>query len=241
MKKWLMLLCFCFFVFPAYGFASDIRFEAYSFTPKLGLDLHNGKQTLNLKDTLGIVDSDTVTGKVEINDRVRLTWLDLSYVGTKPLLESPWGDFQAGSDLLLRYGGIGLFLPIISTERYQLKGLMDVKYYTVGGRFGAFFSDSVLVSTDSMKFSGIAPSFGLAAAGKITDNLQVYGEASALPMGSFGYYAEGDIGIKYKVKDAAFFQAGYKNYLISTRNEALTTDLKTEISGPYFGLQYDFR
>lgn len=230
---------------PLCAEAVEIRFEAHTFMPDLRLDLEseriNAPRSLDLKDALEIEDINTVIGKLYINDRIRLSYLDFAYEGKKSMLASDWGDLHVKSDLGLRYGGVGYLVPLHETERFRADLLVDVKAYTASGQLGAFFSETELLSTEHSRIYGVAPTLGLSMEGNVGAHLQLYGEVSALPLGSYGSFWEADAGLKYKVKDAAFVQIGYKSLHLVTKNQALETVLTTGMQGPYVGLNFDFR
>ena len=236
----IMILTFALFL-PSV-FASEIRFDTHTFMPSLQMNLennlYNGTPFLDLKRTLDIQDISTQETKLYFNDSFRVSYLNLEYEGKKPLLLSKAGDLTLNSDLGLKYWSMGWFAPLKQTEKFSADLLIDVKSYKVNGQLGTFFADQEILSTEKTSFSGVAPTIGIALAGNVDENLQLYGEVSGLPMGSYGALWEFDAGIKYKVKDRAFMQVGYKSFDLTTSNQLLATTLKTKINGPYFGINF---
>lgn len=243
--KWGWMLGWMFFVLssiPALGSADGLRFEMHTFMPslELRLDGDSKEKSLDLKDGFGMRDINTVETKVYLRDNLRVSYRDFNYRGTNGLLRSALPELRIDSDLGLQYGGVSFIAPIGKTDRWEANWLFDLKGYSVDGQMSAFYSEHELLATDKMRVSGIAPTMGLMAAGEVAEDLHVYGEVSALPLGSFGSFWEADAGFQYRVKDNSFFHMGYRIVDLVTNNSALETSLHTNLSGPYFGLNYAF-
>lgn len=236
----LVVMAFVFFSLPKHAGAFYLEMNTYMPTLDLRLRETASGRSLNLKEYFGMQDISTTETKLYLNDRFKISYRDFNYSGSAGIWDSTLPKLKINSDLGLQYAGVSWYLPLAKSDRWESNWMIDLKGYSIDGQMGAFYSDHELLTTDRLKLSGLAPSIGLAGAGAISDQLGVYGEISALPMGDFGSFWEMDAGFKYRVQDRTLLHIGYRIFDLVTNNSVLQTSLHTRMNGPYFGLNYDF-
>lgn len=233
-------MAFALLLLPNHARAFDFEMNTYMPTLDLRLRETASGRSLNLKEYFGMQDISTAETKVYLSDRFKISYRDFNYSGSAGIWDSALPKLRIDSDLGLQYAAFSWLLPLAKSDRWESNWLIDLKGYSIDGQMGAFYSDHELLTTDRLKLSGIAPSIGFAGAGAISDQLGIYGEVSALPMGEFGSFWEMDAGFKYRVQDRTLLHIGYRMFDLITNNSVLETSLHTRMSGPYFGLNYDF-
>lgn len=244
MKRWIAGACFFVsLVLPVAVFAADVRMEVNTFLPALDFGIRNTAaektQRFDIKAGLGVEDTAAFESRVYLGEHVRLSYVDLQYAGKRKLLENEWLPLVLDSDFRLEYGGVAFSAPLTGGEKWKLEGQFDVKGYRFGGSAVATLRNDALAAQEARAW-GIAPTVGLAVSADPTEHFHLYGEASVLPLGTLGSLWDFDAGVKYRVKDRTFLHVGYRHIAVESVEPAFHTALDARISGPYFGLNYDF-
>jgi len=230
-----------------------VRLEGNYWMPRLSADARftdNGIGTeFDLEDDLGIDDEDFPGGRIEFrlgkNHRLRLGYTRVNYEGDNVLTrtivfgeETYNKDARVLSEFDMHYGQIGWTWQFINLfdRSVRFGTILDLKGFGIKAELEA--PDIVpAISEDADIVFGF-PTVGLALDIVPLDGITLYAEAAGISAGSYGWFADGEAGVRISPMKNLSIIGGYRIMRIDIEVDDDFVDM--EIAGPFAGASLNF-
>lgn len=202
---------------------------------------------INFKDELGMGDKNATDYRLHISDNLRLAYTSFGYDGHRTISKSiTYGGstYNAGVDVKfdfdIDYYRLTWYRPITKTPALKTGWLIDIKGFNI--KTGLFGMTSAGTSQGvSKNFKGVIPTIGFSADARISENVSAYAEVSGLPLGKYGHFYDGEIGLKYNPTPNSKVFVSYRSFDLDIKDGDENGDrAKLKLSGPFMGMSYNF-
>lgn len=256
-RKFLFSVCFLLITIGIATADTKVEFEGRywmtDLTAKAKVSENNIIGTdIDLKSDLGLKDKNFPDGYftwyMGSKSKVRFAYTQINYSGDKNVerqIEFSGATYTAGArvitDLDMKYLRFGWSWQFINVDdgKVKLGTLLEVK---------GFWVDTSLESPnmsppvkESGKFAIGLPTIGVALDINTNKMVNIFAEISGLPAGKYGYFLDGEVGIKttkmIPIENLSVV-GGYRIFDIKAKNDSDFARLK--ISGPFIGTTLRF-
>jgi len=229
-----------------------VRLEGNYWMPRLSADARftdNGIGTeFDLEDDLGIDDEDFPGGRIEFrlgkNHRLRFGYTRVKYEGDNVLTAQAiiFGDetYPLGTRVLsefdMHYGQISWTWQFINLfdRSVRLGTILDLKGFGIEAELDA---PAAAISEDADIVFGF-PTVGLALDIVPVNGITLYAEAAGISAGSYGWFADGEAGIRISPVKNFSIIGGYRIMRIDIEVDDDFVDM--QIAGPFVGSSLNF-
>ncbi len=231
----------------------QIEFEGYYWLPDLSAEGRVSKSgigtDIDFKNDLGLDDENfpeaRFTWYMGPKSRLRLSYIQVGYSGDKHVAKTIdfngktyAGNTRVVTDLEAKYARFGLINQFINIADGKVKfgPLIELKGFWVDASLEA--PDLSLPIKESEDFAIGLPTLGFALDIAPHKKVNLFAEVSGMPAGNYGYFFDGEAGIKIIPIENLSIAGGYRVFKIEAKNDSDYADL--DISGPFIGATLRF-
>jgi len=231
----------------------SLTVEALYFTPTLSLKVNSNKinynnGTVDFKNDLGLSDKSAPEYRIQLSNNLRIAYMKLNYNGNSTLHQTlNYQDVQynanavVNSKLDITYVRLTRAHHITWSDTMSIDWLLDFK----GFKFDTAISGqdaSGKMNSAAKTFQGVVPTIGASIIANLDDEgtIKINAEISGLPLGKYGYFYDGEVGLKYKPTEHFSAIAGYRALDLNVKNPSDNENGQFKFSGPYFGITGNF-
>ncbi len=231
-----------------------IRAEGHYWTPELSgegrFENNDGQGTdVHFKDDLGFSNEDFPTGRLSLNlgrnHRLRAGYTRIGYDGDNEITQDVIfagrrfeSDSELSTDFDMQYVQLGWTWQFFNLlrRRFRLGTMLDIKGLDVKTKMEGTVNGQS--KTEKADFQLPFPTFGLAANLRPIGMIDVYAEGAAISAGKYGWFGDGEIGVRFSPVHTFSIIAGYRALVFDFEYEDNFLDM--QIHGPFAGLSLNF-
>ncbi len=211
-------------------------------------------EDIDFKDDLGLSDRDFPVGRASLrlgrNHRIRLGYTQIGYRGDENIkreIEFRGETYEAGrrvkTDFDMRYAQLGWSWQFINLlgDRLRLGTLVDLKGMDIKSSLVAPGDETFEKVEESGDITFAFPTVGLAADLAPMKRISVYAEAAGMTAGSYGWFADGEAGVRVAplgLLSSLRITGGYRILMLDV--ESGDDRLEMRMGGPFAGMSVNF-
>ena len=226
--------------------------EASYFNPSLTFAVKSSSITfnngaVNFKQDLGLTDKSFMDYRVHFGDGFRVSYMNIGYAGNGTLTDQlKYQDYTYNanvnitSKLDLKYARVTFIKPITQFFGMTTKLLLDIKGFDINTQVTGIDSTTHIMQTGEKKIRGVIPTVGFAVDNQLGDNVKIFTEVTGLPLGKYGHFYDGEIGIKYEAPNNISVAAGYRSFDLNVKDPSSGDNAQFKMAGPFANAEYKF-
>jgi len=226
--------------------------EANYFNPSLTFAVKSSSIAFNggsvdFKNDLGMTDKSFMDYRIHFGDGFRVSYMNIGYAGNGTLSQSltyQGNTYNANanvtSNLDLKYARVTFIKPITHFFGMTTKLLLDLKGFDISAQVTGIDSTTHTIQTGQRKFRGAIPTVGFAVDNQLGDNVKIYTEVTGLPLGKYGHFYDGEIGVKYEAPNNISVAAGYRSFDLNVKDPSNGDHVQFKMAGPFANAEYKF-
>ncbi|MBU0754703.1 MAG: hypothetical protein KJ645_06155 [Planctomycetes bacterium] len=236
-----------------------LEFEPYLWDPALSVKAKlseqvlgvNLEETIDFEDDLGIKEEAFFGGRFKWftgdNSWIRLDYLPVSYdsdilAGRTILFNGKWllKGRPVSTNLDMEYLRLGWAWRFIDIDDgfIKLGPLLELKGFLLDATVDAPSWLSYLDIHESESLNFVLPTVGAVVDLNPIDELNIYGEASGMSAGKYGFAVDAEAGLKFIPIDNVSISAGFRYLAFET--EIHDDEVNADLSGPFLALSIRF-
>ncbi|HNW93252.1 MAG TPA: hypothetical protein PKM88_10130 [bacterium] len=198
---------------------------------------------VNFVDQLGLGDENfadiRLTWNCNPTSSIRLAYNKIGFNGSRTISEKI--DFNGKTYAANAWVGTD-----VDVENYRLAWLWQFHTADAGRlrvssvlELKGFVADASLVApalniSEAHDVAGALPTVGLAASYQVHPLVDLFGELTGIPAGSYGYFIDGEVGVKFAPQDHFSFIGGYRIFDLEAKDDPDYARL--QFAGPFVGM-----